>query len=89
MCRSAHAAAAAAEPSRPTVKGPKMADNTALFLRPKTAAERVSLSVASINRALARGELTRRKRGAATLIAVDELDAWARGESLAQDDSRA
>ena len=68
---------------------PKMTNNMALFLRPKAAAERVSLSVASINRALAKGELTRRKRGAATLIAVDELDAWARGDTPAAADSRA
>ena len=66
-----------------------MADKTALFLRPRPAAERLSLSVATINRALAKGELTRIKRGSATLIAVDELDAWARGDAPAAADTRA
>ena len=70
------------------MKGPKLADKTALFLRPRPAAERLSLSVATINRALAKGELTRIKRGSATLVDVAELDAWARGDTPGAADSR-
>lgn len=64
-----------------------MADQTTLFIRPKAAALRYSVSLATINRALARGELTRVKRGSATLIEVAEADAWARGDTPAAADS--
>lgn len=65
-----------------------MAENAKKYIRPKAAAERVSLSVATINRALAKGDLARIKRGAATLIDVAELDAWARGDTPAGAESR-
>ena len=51
-----------------------------VFIRPKEAAARASLSLVTINRALDRGELTRIKRGSAVLIEVAEFDAWVRGK---------
>jgi len=64
-----------------------MADVSKHYLRPRTAAERFSVSVATINRALRSGELTRIKRGRCTLIDVAELDAWVRGDTPAAADS--
>lgn len=64
-------------------------ENGPVFTRPKAAAVRYSVSLATINRALAKGELTRIKRGSATLIEVAEADRWARGDTPAAADSRA
>ena len=64
-----------------------MQENIPVFILPKAAATRYSVSLATINRALARGELTRLKRGSATLIEVAEADAWARGDTPAAADS--
>ncbi|MDO5632202.1 MAG: hypothetical protein Q4G22_10230 [Paracoccus sp. (in: a-proteobacteria)] len=48
-----------------------------LFIRINDAARRYSVSVSTINRAFANGELTRHKRGHCTLILLAEADAWA------------
>ena len=65
-----------------------MAEKAPLLIRVADAAERYSVSRATINRALRKGEIPRIKRGRCTLLPLEEADAWARGDMPAPADSR-
>lgn len=58
-----------------------------LLIRVADAAERYSVSKATINRALRKGEIPRIKRGRCTLLPLEDADAWARGDMPTATDS--
>lgn len=65
-----------------------MAEKAPLLIRIADAAERYSISRATINRALRNGEIPRIKRGRCTLLPLEDADAWARGDKPSATDSR-
>lgn len=64
-----------------------MAEKAPLLIRVADAAERYSVSRATINRALKDGRIQRIKRGRCTLMRLDDADAWALGTASANTDS--
>ena len=53
-------------------------ESTPTFIRPREAVDRFGLSRSTFDRALTRGELTRHKKGSATLLELAEVEAWIR-----------
>ncbi|MEZ5723902.1 MAG: helix-turn-helix domain-containing protein [Paracoccaceae bacterium] len=65
-----------------------MASKNPLLIRVSDAAERYSVSRATINRALRDGKIPRIKRGRCTLMPLEDADAWALGTTSPDADSR-